>query len=128
MVAGADGAQLRLGEAGELALGVELGIADLLEHRVLGPLLRGHTHAERDPARDLAHDSIDTAELVEVAGGQVDADCLVAAADVVADARWRDVALVGHSFLAFAGGELKSIIRASKKLVAFARQTVQRRP
>ena len=67
VVARADGAELRLGELRELALRREVGVADLVEHRVVDALLRGHAHAERDPPRDLAHDDLDAAERVEVA-------------------------------------------------------------
>ena len=96
MVAGADRAELRLRELRELALWREVGSPDLLEHRVVDPLLRRHTHAERDPAHDLAHDRVDAAERVEVGAGEIGEYGLVAAADVVADTRGRHEALVGH--------------------------------
>ena len=90
----------------ELALRLELGRRDLVEHRVLGTLLGRDAHAERDPARDLAHDLLDAAERVKVDAGQRGAGGLVAASDVVADTRGRDVALVGDraaDWLAVAG-------------------------
>src|SRR5262249_1351926 len=88
-------AELRLCQLCELALRSEVRAADLLEHRMLDPFLCRDTHAERDAARDLAHDAVDATERVEVCAGQLRLDCLVAAADVVADARRGDVALVG---------------------------------
>ncbi len=97
VVARADRAELRLRQLRELALRREVGAADLVEHRVVDPLLRRHAHAERDPAGDLAHDQLDAAERVEIASRQLGARGLVAAADVVADARGRDVALVGDA-------------------------------
>ena len=97
VVARADGAELRLRQLRELALRREVGVADPVEHRVVGALLRRHAHAERDPARDLAHDPLDAAERVEIGSRQLRARGLVAAADVVADARGRDVALVGDA-------------------------------
>ena len=97
VVARADRAELRLRELRELALRREVRVADRVEHRVVGALLRRHAHAERDAARDLAHQRLDAAERVEVAAREVGAHRLVAAADVVADARRRDVALVGDA-------------------------------
>ena len=97
MVARADRAELRLGELRQLALWRELSGADLLEHGVVDALLRRDTHAERDPARDLAHDRVDAAERVEIGARELGASRLVAAADVVADAGRRDVSLVGDA-------------------------------
>ena len=51
VVARADRAELRLGQLRELPLRREVGVADLVEHRVVDPLLRRHAHAERDPRR-----------------------------------------------------------------------------
>jgi len=96
VVTGADGAELRLRQLGQLALRRELRSADLVEHRVVDPRLRGHAHAERDPARDLTHDPLDAALRIEVGARQLRLDRLVAAADVVANARRRDVPLVGN--------------------------------
>jgi len=94
VVARADRAELRRRELDELALRREVGSTDLVEHRMVHALLRGHAHAERVPARDLAHDRLDAAERVEVVAREVRARRLVAAADVVADTRRRDEALV----------------------------------
>jgi hypothetical protein len=58
---------------------------DLVEHGVLDPLDGGHTHAKRHASRDLAHDPLDAANRLEVSAGQLGADGLVAAANVVAD-------------------------------------------
>ena len=66
VVARADRAELRLRELHELALRVEVGLEDLLQHGMVGPLLGRHPHAERDPADDLPHDRLDAAEHVEV--------------------------------------------------------------
>ena len=77
--------------------GSKSGVADRVEHGVVGALLRGHAHAERDAARDLAHHGStpprrrDRPRVRSVLHG------LVAAADVVADAGGRDVALVGDA-------------------------------
>src|SRR5207237_6459987 len=97
MVARTDGAELRRRQLRELALRRKVGVADAIEHLVVGSLGRGHTHAERDPPRDLVHDRLDTATGVEVVARQLRPRRLVAAADVVADARRRDVALVGDA-------------------------------
>ena len=97
VVARADRAELRLGQLNQLALRREIGRADRLEHRVVGALLSGNAHAERDPPRDLAHDRLDAAERVEIRPRQVGLRGLVAAADVVAHARRRHVALVGDT-------------------------------
>ena len=94
VVARADRAELRPGELRELPLRREVGVADPVEDRMVGPLGRRHAHAERDPAGDLAHHRLDAAERVEVGPRQLGARGLVAAADVVADARRRDVPLV----------------------------------
>ena len=97
VVARADRAELRLRELRELPLRREVRVADRVEHRVVGPLGRRHAHAERDAPRDLAHHRLDTAERVEVGARQLGPRRLVAAADVVADARRRHVALVGDA-------------------------------
>jgi hypothetical protein len=97
VVARADRAELRLGELRELALRSEVGVTDPVEHLVVGPLGRGHAHAERDPSRDLAHHCLDPAEPVEVGSRQLRLHRLIAAADVVADAGRRDEALVGDT-------------------------------
>ena len=60
-------------------------------------LLRRNAHAEGDPSRDLAHDRLDAAELVEVGACELRSCRLVAAADVVAHTGRRDVALVGDA-------------------------------
>ena len=44
------------------------------------PLLGGHAHAERDPARDLAHDRLDAALGVEVVTRELGQRGLVSAA------------------------------------------------
>ena len=95
VVARADGAELRLRELCELPLWREVRVADRVEHRVVGSLGRGHAHAERDPPGDLAHHRLDAAERVEVVARELCLGGLVAAADVVAHARRRHVALVG---------------------------------
>ena len=64
---------------------------------MVDPLLRRHADAERDPARDLAHDRVDAAERVEVGAGQFRARGLVSAADVEAHARRGDVAFVSDA-------------------------------
>jgi len=64
---------------------------------VIAVLLRRDTHAERDPAGDLAHDRLDAAQGVEVCARQVGLRRLVAAADVVTDAGRRYVTLVGDA-------------------------------
>ena len=97
VVARADRAELRLRDLRELPLGREVGAADPVEHRVVRALLRRDAHAERDPARDLAHQRLDAAERLEVVPLQIGADGLVAAADVVAHARRRHIALVGDA-------------------------------
>ena len=97
MVPAAHGAELRLRELRELPLRCEVGRADLLEHRVVHAFLRRHADAERDPASDLAHDRVDTAERVEVGAGQVRSRGLVATANVEPDSRRGDVALVGDA-------------------------------
>ena len=97
MVARADRAELGRGHWASLRWGLKSVVADLVEHRMVGALLRRHAHAERDPARDLAHDRLDAAERVEVGLRQLRLHGLVAAADVVADTRGRDVALVGDA-------------------------------
>ena len=97
VVARPDTAELRPGELQELALRLELGGADPVQHRMVDPLLGRDAHAERDPAGDLAHDLLDPAERLEVGAGELGPRRLVAAADVVADSRRRDVALVGDA-------------------------------
>jgi hypothetical protein len=94
VVAGANGAQLRLRQLRELALGREFRATDPVEHRVVGLLLGRDAHAEGDPPRDLAHQALDAAESVQIGARELRPGRLVAAADVVADARGRDVALV----------------------------------
>src|SRR6266511_6068190 len=68
-----------------------------IEHRMVGPLLRGNAHAERDPTRDFAHDRLGAAERVEISPGQLRAGGLVTAADVVTHAGGRHVALVSDA-------------------------------
>ncbi len=97
VVARADRAQLRLRQLDQLPLRREVGVADLVQHRMVDPLGRRHAHAERDPACDLAHQHVDAAQRVEVGPRQVRASGLVAAADVVADTRRGHVALVGDA-------------------------------
>ena len=55
MVARADRSQVRLRELRELSLRSEVGVANPVEHVVVGSLGRRHAHAERDSARDLGH-------------------------------------------------------------------------
>ena len=86
VVARPDRAELRLGELRQLALRREFGGTDLLEDGVVDALLRRNTHAERDPARDLAHDRVDAADGVEIDPRQLGTSGLVAAPDVVAHA------------------------------------------
>ena len=86
--------ELRLRERRELSLGRKLRRPDLLQHRVVDTFTCRNPHAERDPTGDLAHDLPDAAELLEVGPRQLRSRGLVAAADVVPDARRRDVALV----------------------------------
>ena len=50
------------GELRELPLRCEVGLPDLLEHRMVDPLPCRDAHAEGDPARDLIHDPLDSAE------------------------------------------------------------------
>ena len=95
VVARADGTELRVRGLRQPALWRELGVLDPVDHRVIRPLRRGHAHAERDPPGDLAHDALDAAERVDVCASQLGPRRLVAAADVVAHARRRDIALVG---------------------------------
>ena len=109
VVARADGAELRLRELRELALRREVGAPDPVDHGMVDPLLRRHAHGERDPSGDLAHDTVDTAERVEVVAPQVGQRSLVSAADVVADSRRGDVAWpLGHGV-----GEASERIRTS---------------
>jgi hypothetical protein len=84
VVARADRAELRLRELRELALRCEVRVADLVEHRVVDALRCRHAHAERDPARDLAHDPLDAALRVEIGTRQLRLHGLVATTDVVA--------------------------------------------
>jgi hypothetical protein len=86
VVARADRAELRLGQLRQLALGSEVRVSDLVQHRMIDAIRRRHAHTERDRARDLAHHRLDAAERVEVGAGQLRLRRLVAAADVVADA------------------------------------------
>ena len=85
VVAGADRAELLLGELRELALRLEVGLANSVEHGMIGALLRRHAHAERDAARDLAHHRLDATQLVEISSRQVRPRRLVPAPDVVAN-------------------------------------------
>jgi hypothetical protein len=79
VVAGADRTELVGGRLRELALRLELRVLDLVQHRVIDALARGHTHSERNPARDLAHDPLDASERVEIGARELGARCLVAA-------------------------------------------------
>ena len=97
VVARADRAQLRCGRLRQLPLRGELGVPNLVQHRMVDLLGRRNAHAERDPPRDLAHELLHAAESVEVGARQVGACRLVATADVVADARRRHVPLVGDA-------------------------------
>ena len=94
VVARADGAQLRLSHAGQLALRRKPRGADLLQHLVIDPLARRHAHAERDPPGDFPHDQLDATQGLQVGTGRPGPDGLIAAADVVAHTGRRDVALV----------------------------------
>ena len=81
-----------------LRCGAKSALRIRVEHRVVGPLGRRHAHAERDPARDLAHDPPRRRRARRGRRGVSSVcDRLVAAADVVADAGRRDVALVGDA-------------------------------
>ena len=93
VVAGADGAELLRGEPGELALRLELGGADRVDHLVVGGAAVAAADAERDPREDLVHDAREVGRDVGV--GQAGADRVVAAADVEADAGGADVVAVG---------------------------------
>ena len=54
---------------------------EMVVHLVhVDPLLGGHAHAERDPARDLAHDRLDAAVGVEVVTRELGQRGLVSAA------------------------------------------------
>jgi hypothetical protein len=86
VVARAHGAELRLGEAGELSLGFEVRGADLFQHGVIDALASRDAHAEQYALRDFAHDRRDSAESVEIRAGQLGAGGLVAAADVISHA------------------------------------------
>jgi hypothetical protein len=86
--------ELGLRELNQLPLRGEVGLPDLVENRVIGPLLRRHAHAERDPLRDLPHDRLDAAERIEVGLGEIGARSLVPAPDIVADTRRGHIALV----------------------------------
>ena len=97
VVAGSDRAELSRGQVGEAALRREVRAANPLQHRMVGALRGRNAHAEGDPARDLAHDPLDAAEGLEVGLRQLGSRGLVAAADVVADTRRRDVSLVGDA-------------------------------
>ena len=79
VVARAHCAELRFRELCHPALRVEVRRADLLEDGVVRALVRGDAHAERDATRDLAHDRVDAAALVEVAARQLGLDGLVPA-------------------------------------------------
>ena len=94
MVARADGAELRLRELRQLRCGAKSAFRIWSSTGWSTRSCRGHAHAERDPARDLAHQRLDAAEGVEVGPRQLGPRGLVAAADVVADTRRRHVALV----------------------------------
>ena len=98
VVARADRAELRLGELGELALRREVGSADLRSSTGWSTRSCAGTPMPNEIRRVISPIiALDAAERVEVGPRQLGARRLVAAADVVADARRRDVALVGDA-------------------------------
>ena len=98
VVARADRAELRRRQLGELSLRHELGLADLLQHRVVDPLL-GRTRPCRTRSGAMISRMIDSTPPSASRSRCVSSvrSGLVAAADVVADARRRHVALVGDA-------------------------------
>ena len=92
VVAGADGAELVGGEVVQRALGARVGGADRVEHRMVDRLVVAAADAERDPRHDRVHDPRQFGR--DLRAPQVGPHGLVAAADVVADARDRDVVAV----------------------------------
>ena len=93
VVAGADGAELAGGQVAQLALGREGGVADLVDDGVVAGAAVVAPDAEGDAPEDLVHDPRQVG--LHVAEREVGEHRLVAAADVVADARRAEVLAVG---------------------------------
>ena len=104
---------------GQPALRPELGVADLVQHRVVDTLARGHAHAERDALRDLAHDPLDPTELVEVGSRQIGARGLVPAVVDGKTARHECLGRVGRYDVEGLGVPVRPHIR-DDRVCAFA--------